>query len=1486
MATEDVFNPLLTELKKIQTEINKTNPDAPWFQRNSSHYVAAQDVFNRINPHLKPPITDENIRKVQQLTTIMDYCYTGLLNVRLGELMNAQKRIQNNRQAFAHLPYMSDIDAEIAGCEAKQHAIKTVIDEFNEKTHANNYKRKINLHAKWHRPCPEYKEKLDKALQDHEAIVKFAEKGKDLAIEHTRHKMKTLGDLDYHDPIFSVLLAARSTLMDPTSTRPGLHRPPTTPPPVRAQPSDYEPRPPATQPPVRAQPSDYEPRPPATQPSVRAQPSDYEPRPPATPPTGVTPPAFTTHKEDGKVTAVLTAKGNPGQVLVVDITHTTVEHSVNDGADITTTEAKATYIAHRGSFTSLLKEGVAIALYRTQKWETDTWGVLVGSGPHGPHATLAGSFLSNVSLHTIMTYTHKPADGTPSDEAAPGGSDETASAEDRPRPPGASDETASAEGSDGWGASGIQRWWRRSMRKLLATGPSEDANTSIMVAQIPQDVPRDRSFPIEQAIFANPEGGVSLWYKYRYATYSTRVFFYTPQQEKIFSPSEMPRNLIGLFRAEKKINLTREISGQSHRYTVHWNKKGNYTWPMFQMDNEQTATYKLDDNLENIAELLAAARENLPSANWTVHYHDTEHTVYWYNTETNVSVWTKPVNDSPADDPSDENRESILAAARENLPSADWTAEYDPENNRVYWYNSKTNVSVWTKPVNDSPADDPSDENIAELLAAARENLPSPDWKAHYDDTEHRVYWLNTVTSASSWTKPVNDSPRPAVRYKNHPTYKDFFLQLELLPEDTVKRFIRGARKNPEVLEHGDDFVPDSDPYAYPPEPDADDEPAPDEEPAPPPGLIIRGDISYKDADKYKGIFAQQGPYHAAFRVSQDPQARQGVMRIFRNAQISPNILKNGDVKVPADGHNEFEWSPEDEADWDEINDDVENMDFGAIVPGASFGRVQNRKTKQNILQNPKRPKRPTTNADLIEAKRDLEADIRTGALSQKWKAKPTRHGVLFTDGTHYQASYPLHSPDRKKIVQRKLKEAGYMGWQVGFDHKNKVFTYKNSTKQQYMHPSFNLVADTIDTDHDYVSPNTMSSLNLDTSSFYHQTETDQTTDQSDHKECKRGLGFGEPEGDVEPLLDFITRNSKATYFSKRQKLEREFAETLIKLKILKNDFEDKSVDPQHKAGAHYQKLHEIINQELQADFGSYTNAYERIISDKPLQSASNEWGTYTAALHSSIVGYLLRCTSTETDKDERWQIASKCMNDIIHKEKPSVAPIFNASNIEEQLLVQKIEVKQCELKNMENQKERDKLEKEHKDALDAIRNENTIRMNNITKNAVKWRQTHKEEVQGLQKKHAETKAKILKNVGKLKFDAKFAKERNDEYLTQASAMKAKAATMKAERDQMESALDSKVSEHEAAMLATNTAHAEAMEAKESEHADALQEERAAHTSATSDQQSRIQAKEDQNTQLAQKERELLDQITELSTTNTRNAAAILVSDQVTADLR
>ena len=65
---------------------------------------------------------------------------------------------------------------------------------------------------------------------------------------------------------------------------------------------------------------------------------------------------------------------------------------------------------------------------------------------------------------------------------------------------------------------------------------------------------------------------------------------------------------------------------------------------------------------------------------WKRYDSKTHNLPYWYNSETNESVWTKP--DTKID-----------------VSNNQWVEYMSKKHNLPFWYNPKTNKSVWTKPI-------------------------------------------------------------------------------------------------------------------------------------------------------------------------------------------------------------------------------------------------------------------------------------------------------------------------------------------------------------------------------------------------------------------------------------------------------------------------------------------------------------------------------------------------------------------------------------------------------------------------------------------------------------------------------------------------------------------------------------------------------------------------------------------------------------------
>lgn len=84
-----------------------------------------------------------------------------------------------------------------------------------------------------------------------------------------------------------------------------------------------------------------------------------------------------------------------------------------------------------------------------------------------------------------------------------------------------------------------------------------------------------------------------------------------------------------------------------------------------------------------------------------------------------------------------------------DLPT-DWVEAVDPATGRAYFQDTKTGHTQWEKPAMRAPAQLPPP---APPMPPPAE-LPSP-WQEMFDDASKHVYYYNTTTGETTWTKPT-----------------------------------------------------------------------------------------------------------------------------------------------------------------------------------------------------------------------------------------------------------------------------------------------------------------------------------------------------------------------------------------------------------------------------------------------------------------------------------------------------------------------------------------------------------------------------------------------------------------------------------------------------------------------------------------------------------------------------------------------------------
>ena len=130
----------------------------------------------------------------------------------------------------------------------------------------------------------------------------------------------------------------------------------------------------------------------------------------------------------------------------------------------------------------------------------------------------------------------------------------------------------------------------------------------------------------------------------------------------------------------------------------------------------------------------------------------------------------------------------------------DWMEKTDKTSGRVFYYNTKTKKTQWTKPVESSlPMDSVSNAAIRTngtdtspttgAVATGKDKTEHPttkvsadegsssNWKEMTDKKSGRIFYYNKVTKKTQWTKPDEDSSAESssgsLTSKKLPTKKD-----------------------------------------------------------------------------------------------------------------------------------------------------------------------------------------------------------------------------------------------------------------------------------------------------------------------------------------------------------------------------------------------------------------------------------------------------------------------------------------------------------------------------------------------------------------------------------------------------------------------------------------------------------------------------------------------------------------------------------------
>jgi len=126
---------------------------------------------------------------------------------------------------------------------------------------------------------------------------------------------------------------------------------------------------------------------------------------------------------------------------------------------------------------------------------------------------------------------------------------------------------------------------------------------------------------------------------------------------------------------------------------------------------------------------------------------------YWYNESSGESQWVRP-NGALVDDhsiTSTSNQETLIT-------EGDWRVLKDKLTNRIYYYNAKTGMSQWEKPV--------------DIMVMLSDSVSTELWEQHRDPVTKRVFYYNKQDGTTQWElpegmHPETDTPEEWEKFKD-----------------------------------------------------------------------------------------------------------------------------------------------------------------------------------------------------------------------------------------------------------------------------------------------------------------------------------------------------------------------------------------------------------------------------------------------------------------------------------------------------------------------------------------------------------------------------------------------------------------------------------------------------------------------------------------------------------------------------------------------
>ena len=159
---------------------------------------------------------------------------------------------------------------------------------------------------------------------------------------------------------------------------------------------------------------------------------------------------------------------------------------------------------------------------------------------------------------------------------------------------------------------------------------------------------------------------------------------------------------------------------------------------------------------------------------------------FFYNVKTRKTQWEKPAefetsgrakktsnagisSSETIDKDATKEAESENAAAEEKAttshPTGDWISRTDPNTQRVYYFNKRTNKTQWEEPVEmqTAPTKDRGKATVKTSQKAESADKVASEWKEMTDKTSGRKFYYNVNTKKTQWNKPLEVPSKPAL---------------------------------------------------------------------------------------------------------------------------------------------------------------------------------------------------------------------------------------------------------------------------------------------------------------------------------------------------------------------------------------------------------------------------------------------------------------------------------------------------------------------------------------------------------------------------------------------------------------------------------------------------------------------------------------------------------------------------------------------------